>query len=157
MGAGVRAEIRQVIRRGPHGAMYPRDYRDISELDARCFPGEDLPDTDGEWWVARVDGAPVAYACMDASPSTPGIGVLWRAGVLPRWRRRGLHSRLLRARESAARRHGWGHVVTYVAKWNLSSANSLLRRGYLLYEPKTKWGLEDALYLYKRLGPAGGK
>jgi hypothetical protein len=58
---------------------------------------------------------------------------------------------MIRVREAAARRAGVAWIYTYTAPDNYASANNLIRSGYRLYQPKTKWGLSDGLYFAKKL------
>ena len=51
----------------------------------------------------------------------------------------------------AARRRGMVAMVTDTHLTNHASSNSLIRSGYKLYEPGSRWALMDGLYRMKRL------
>lgn len=65
----------------------------------------------GYWWIAYLDGLPVAYAGCGESILEEGIGYFSRVGVLPKHRGKGLQRRLMRAFEAKARRVGWHRYV----------------------------------------------
>ena len=62
------------------------------------------------------------------------MGYLYRAGVMPEHRGKGLKCRMIRVREAQARRNGYVACVTDVTD-NIPSANSLIKCGYKLYRP----------------------
>lgn len=127
----------------------------IRLLERWTFPDDDPEPLTGDWWVATVEDALHGELCVGfCALKYAGYGsrgFLAAAGVLPAHRRRGLHRRMIRVRERAARALGYERLITYTAPDNLASANSLIRAGYLLYRPKDEWGVRGALYLYKDL------
>jgi RimJ/RimL family protein N-acetyltransferase len=126
----------------------------VLPLDEICFPTDKRVNTDDSlWWIIWRDKKPVAYAGLRPckNPQNKGIGFFCRAGVLPNHRGRGLQKRLIRVRERAARRLGLKEVVTYCALWNCASINSLIRCGYKLYWPASKWAGSGSVYLCKKL------
>ena len=122
----------------------------ILALDRVCFPSDDEPDVDGRlWWYASKKNhhRPVAYAAMRIIDSNT-TGYLYRAGVIPAYRSRGLHKRLIRARLAYAKRIGLQAVVTYVSAYNHTSLNGLVGRGFRVYDPENAWaGRDEVVYL----------
>jgi GNAT superfamily N-acetyltransferase len=124
----------------------------IRDLHVSCF-GDSAPQVDpeiGYWWLTRQGREPVAFCGMLPSSRWCGTGYLYRVGVLEGHRGNGLQQRLIRVREAFARKLGWTHTITDTTE-NTPSANSLIRRGYVLYEPGEPWGLPHALYWKKAL------
>lgn len=70
-------------------------------------------------------------------------GFFARAGILKKYRGRGLQKKLIKAREALAVKLGLDFVETYTGIDNYASINSLTRNGYSIVEPgelaKTKW------------------
>jgi len=122
----------------------------IEKADAVCFEGEPLEELSGFWFVAAIDGVPSGYACIEPLPGE-NAGFLSRVGVLPRYRGNGLQRALIRRAERLARECGWDSVVTYVARWNVASANNFLHCGYRLYMPPDEWGVDGCNYFYRQL------
>jgi GNAT superfamily N-acetyltransferase len=125
------------------------DRKLIQRLDARCFDGEDMGAYTLEqstWFVAAVDGRSAAYAGVKLARIDPTIGYLSRAGVLPRFRGRGLQRRLIDQRVEWARRRGASRCVTYTHPENIQSVNNLIACGFRLYLPDDRW--VGAEYLY---------
>lgn len=102
------------------------------------------------WWVALQDDLPVAFAGLSKKPNTPHTGYLMRSGVDPAHRGHKLQLRLIRARETHARRLGWHRLVTDTTS-NPASANSLIAAGYRMYDPRDPWAFSDSLYWRKTL------
>lgn len=105
----------------------------------------------GTWWLAFVDGQKegVAFGGIQQSNWFSNGGYLCRSGVLPAHRGNRLQSRLLRTRESYAKRIGWQQVITDTTADNIASANNLIRNGYLMFAPKFPWGLTCSIYFKK--------
>jgi GNAT superfamily N-acetyltransferase len=122
----------------------------LNALDRTCFPGDDLYGKQGaEWWVGYDDAVVGCFAGLkNVGHST---GFLCRAGVLKEARGKGLHRRLIRIRETRARETGLEWMITYVAPYNLKSANNLIACGYKLYNPQNPYGVTGALYFRKKL------
>jgi GNAT superfamily N-acetyltransferase len=124
----------------------------IQELHNGCFEGSaPPPETDaGHWWLAYDGFDPVAFAQLTTSKQWDGCGYLARSGVRSDHRGRGLQLRLIRAREARARELGWQWIVTDTNN-NIASANTLIRAGYRLYQPRRPWSFSTALYWRKEL------
>jgi GNAT superfamily N-acetyltransferase len=124
----------------------------LRELHDRCF-GDTAPQINpdaGYWWLTYCGKSPAAFCGMLASHRWANTGYLYRVGVLEEHRGKGLQQRLIAVREAHARRLGWTHTITDTTE-NTPSANSLIRRGYVLYDPKQPWSLPHALYWKKEL------
>lgn len=104
----------------------------------------------GHWWIAYLDGEPVAFAGMVASSQWMDVGYMNRAGVLPGHRGCGLQRRLMRVRELKARRIGWTCLVSDCTD-NVHSANNFIRSGFRMYEPRRPWAFGHSLYWRKDL------
>lgn len=103
----------------------------------------------GYWWLAYLEKEPVGFAGIVPSSMGLGIGYLKRAGVLPEHRGKGLQKRLLKVRETKARRVGWTRVITDTTD-NVPSANNLMKAGYRLFAPEP-WAFKHSLYWTKTL------
>lgn len=112
----------------------------------------------GAWWLIYpfksgfMFQMPVAFAGIVPASLGNGIGYLKRAGVLKDHCGHGLQRRLIRMREAYARKQGWHTIVTETSPDNIPSANNLIKAGYKIYEPETKWGVKGAIYWRKPLG-----
>jgi GNAT superfamily N-acetyltransferase len=102
----------------------------------------------GHWWLVMLNGMSVAFAGYVDGITNPAFGYMIRAGVIPEARGRGLQRKLLRVREHHARRNGYCGLVTDTTD-NIPSANNLIRCGYRLFEPHTRWAFEHSLYWRK--------
>lgn len=129
----------------------------IDELDRICFPkdsrlGEAL--NVNRWWVAKLDGRPVAYAGMEVQDEG-AKAFLSRAGVLPEARGGGLQKRLIRARVNYARALHVPRCWTYVWAGNLHSMNNLAACGFKAYwwdRQETPAGsMATFIYMQKKL------
>lgn len=138
--------IREVNGRDPNKALA------LLSLQETTFAGEaNLVNPDkGHWWLAYHGDDPVAFAGLVKSQQSADAGYLIRAGVLEDHRGHGLQCRLLRAREIRARKNGWSRLVTDTTD-NLHSANSLIRAGFRLFQPKYPWAFNNSLYWTKDL------
>lgn len=110
-----------------------------------------MPDLyEGAWWLV-YDGAVIAGFCgVTPCVEIPGAAYLCRAGVMPAHRGRGLQLRMIRVRESWARKNGFPRVVTETTD-NVPSANNLIRAGYTLFNPPEPWSYKRAIYFTKSL------
>lgn len=128
------------------------DFAAIRAMDRRLFPQDDPVPVPGEslWWVAVAEksGKIVAYGGLRPCKAVEneGIGFLIRAGTDPDFRGAGLQKRLIRTRISAARRLWLTQLVTYTVPWNPASGNALIRCGFKLYRPASRWGGAGAAY-----------
>lgn len=128
------------------------DRKEVLKLDVKLFNDEWFPEFDKNLcWLVRNYNLknPVGYAC--GRGLTDGIFYLSRAGVLNRHRGKGLHKRLIAAREVYARKAGYKVIITYVAKHNVSSWVTLVKRGYEVYQPEYCYAGKNFLYFRKGL------
>ena len=102
------------------------------------------------WWIAYLKGDPAGF-CGILPAGYGDRCFLARAGVREFARGLGVHGRMLRVREIAARKLSYGRMITYTAQDNTASANNLIRAGYKVYRPAEEWGTENAMYFYKDL------
>lgn len=127
------------------------DLAQVEALMADIFDANDhLPLADRLWWLARLDGKPVAFAglrIVDAGQT----GFLSLCGVLKRHRGHGIQRRLIVVRERYAASVGCTAIATYTMNRNTASSNSLIRCGYRLYDPAWEWAGPDAMYFLKSL------
>lgn len=106
--------------------------------------------TAGWWWIVSKDGQPVGFAGLYQSSSWSDAGYLCRSGVLTLARGQGLQKRLLKVRENKSRALGWKWLVTDTTS-NPASANSLINRGFKMFEPSRPWGNPTACYWKKEI------
>lgn len=133
----------------------PDDFHDeLMEMQRVCLPNSAPIEFNGaddadDWWLAFVDDVPAGFASMRPSVAFSLTGYLSRAGVAPEFRGNGLQKRLIRARESFARRHGWQWLVT--DSFNPVSANNLMDCGYRAYAPAQPWAFAYSTYWRRRI------
>lgn len=130
----------------------PRIATTLCEMHETIFEdtAPQIEPEEGYWWIAYKGDAPVAFAGLKLSKTTPGTGYLHRSGVLTKHRGFGLQVRLIRVRETKARSLGQKRMVTDTTD-NIASANSLMRAGYRLFRPAGRWAYVDSLYWEKSL------
>jgi ribosomal protein S18 acetylase RimI-like enzyme len=129
------------------------DIQHIDTLDRKIFPGDDPVVKHGSfWWILWDDAEPIGF-CGVRILENQSSGFLYRAGIIPSYRGRGFHKRLIRVREKWCRRQKLKYCVTYVLPTNTGSVNNLLKAGYISYKPKYRFGgsVYDVLYLRKLL------
>lgn len=120
-------------------------------IEARCFPSDEpVDDTKkSSWWIAYLDGEPVGFAVSE--DYTKEITYLSRSGVLAKAAGLGIQKRLIKAREQHAKRQGKTLVITYTLIDNPKSVNSLIAKGYRLYQPQYAWVGRKVLYWQKKV------
>jgi len=119
----------------------------LARLQKQCLPHDDPSiTTSGYWWLVHSeDNVPVAFAGLVPSLRWLDCGYLCRAGVLPAHRGQGIQKKLIRVRVRQARALGWNWLVTDTHD-NPASANSLIARGFKLFDPTKPWGATGTLY-----------
>lgn len=123
----------------------------ILSLDTQVFSRKDEPcNPKHQWWVIREAGITMGYAGA-AFISRLNYVYLSRAGVLPEFRGRGLHKRLLDARVKWAKKQGADAIITYTVADNARSANTLISRGFKWYVPEDAWAGRGVVYWIKEL------
>lgn len=128
--------------------------RTLLAIDHQLFgdhQGSIVP-AEGWWWLVYDEaGKAVAYAGVKQSSYDPStVGYLNRSGVLPAHRGHGLQKRLIKARVTFARKHGWEVLVTDTTD-NPASANSLIACGFQTFTPKNLWAFTYSIYWRKKL------
>jgi len=123
----------------------------IAKLQKQVLPFDQPHETDaGAWWVVYDEETPAAFGGVIPSSQWGDAVYLCRAGVAVQYRGKGLQKRLITARERYARAAGMKWAVTDTTN-NPASANSLISRGFKLFDPSRPWGPKGALYWKKRL------
>lgn len=129
---------------------------DFRCMEGVCFP-EDTPidphpKKDIWWWFAYVDGERAGFACLTRGFKVKHLGYLAWAGVMPKYRGRGIQRLLIRARLKQAKTLGLQRVITYTLRSNPASSNNLIKEGFQLYMPSPGWNMgRDALYWRRKL------
>ena len=134
----------------------------IRYMDAECFP-EDVP---FEWkdanftigeYTTDSECAPACYCAWKPVDFQGGtVAFLYRAGVMPEFRGKGLQSAMIKLREAEIRPQ-YKIVVTCTALYNMASITSLQNAGYKIYYPGERSGLPDvshdipSIHWYKNL------
>lgn len=128
------------------------EFDTLTELHARTFKdGSPQPDySEGYWWIAYYEDSPVGFLGVLQSNLGKDVGYFYRVGVDPAHRGNSLQLRLMRAMHAKARRIGWRRIVTDTND-NPSSANNIIRAGYLMWKPNAPWSFAAAQYWEKRI------
>jgi GNAT superfamily N-acetyltransferase len=120
-------------------------------LQLDILPADDpLPTHTGWWWVLYCDNQPVGFCSLRKSSKWSDTGYLSRAGVMVKYRGKGLQKRLINVRIRLAKqlKLNWLISDTY---HNPASANSLIRCGFQMYIPTRQYGAEGTCYWRKKL------
>lgn len=100
----------------------------------------------GVWFIAYAEnGDPAAYAGLVQSTQWGDTAYLCRAGVLYKYRGKGLQKRLIKARIRAAKIMGFNWLISDTSD-NPPSANSLISAGFRMYDPSKPYALNNSLY-----------
>ena len=137
------------------------DYPTVLELDEMLFPESyrETPQMGNVYWLALTspESLVVGYAAArqlrqwSEDVEWERSCFLTRVGVLPSARGQGLQKRFVRARLRWAREEGYSRAVTYVSPWaSVWSIRTLVRCGFLPYEPKWHWA-GSVMYLEREL------
>ncbi|PPE71486.1 GNAT family N-acetyltransferase [Caldimonas thermodepolymerans] len=125
------------------GAAHEDTLRSLHVLTFPCDEHEDY--TEGWWWLAYLNGEPVAFAGMRWAVSEAEAVYLSRCGVLIGHRGNGLQRRFLAARLRYAKSL-WARAAITTTYNNPASANNLIRAGFRLYTPDTPWSVLGTNY-----------
>ena len=129
-----------------------RDRELIEELHREIFPKDDMPSWNGNvFWVATCENHYAGYC--SARRIDPWTVFFSMAGVLPGYRGRGIHRRMVDVRLRWARSWRCEYAITYALPGNWSSVASLIRQGFEVYEPKYAWVGDNVVYLRLPLLP----
>lgn len=123
----------------------------LHKMQRVCLP-HDRPyfPNRGTYWIGYDRGEPIAFCIVAPSLRWGDTVYLARAGVMPSHRGQGLQKRMILIRERWARRNGYTWAITDTAE-NPASANSLITRGYRMFDPSDPWGLDYSVYWRKKL------
>jgi ribosomal protein S18 acetylase RimI-like enzyme len=105
--------------------------------DAQCFPDDTPAIIPGAMWWLAVDGTEIVAYCalrVNYESRTP-VGYLYRAGVMPKYRGRGLQRKMIDIRCKAAKKLKLKAVVTVTAWNNVASMRSLMATGFKPFRP----------------------
>lgn len=123
----------------------------IRYLHSETFPTDEFYDSDYPmvYWIAWCGIEPIGFAILGLWDD--GTCFLARAGLIESARGKGLHKRLITARENYAKKNNYSAVITYTIKDNYSSMNNLASRGYKLYEPEYPYAADNCMYFIKEI------
>ena len=123
-------------------------------LQKKILPSDTIYKPDrGHWWIAYTeDGKPIAFAGLVRSITWTDTGYLCRAGVMDGYTGHGLQKRLIRVRQTQARKLGWNWLITDTTA-NPASSNSLINAGFKIYTPANKWSFRNAIYWKFKVHP----
>lgn len=130
------------------------EHETIGALAKLCAAGDETfaPKTEaGDWWLVYADDVAVGFAGIRDATTEPEASFLCLAGVVPEHRGRGLQRRLIHARVQRARQLGKRAALSWVADWNVRSANNLVAAGFRLYWPAQRFGDKETVYFRKEL------
>jgi GNAT superfamily N-acetyltransferase len=99
-------------------------------------------------WVAWTEDEKPAAFCT-ARKLTHGILYMDRGGVYSKYRKQGIHRKLIKVRENFAKKNGYSKVITYVMKDNFASLFTLVRCDYRMYTPEYLYAGSNVIYLIK--------
>ena len=118
-------------------ATTPEEHAEIARMDRVCFPVDTPTAIAGAEWTIAWDGeTPAAYCAWKiVEHDGVSVGFLYRGGVLPGWRGRGLQREMVRLREAEMRRQGLRKSVTYTDADGAASMRNLIAEGYRPYGP----------------------
>jgi GNAT superfamily N-acetyltransferase len=106
---------------------------------------------EGWWWIIYDGKNPVAFCGMIPTTEDGRLaGYFIRAGVVEKARGKGLQTKLIKVRESKAKKQGIKLIITDTTA-NPYSSNNLIKAGFLMFNPKKPWGYDSTLYWKKEL------
>jgi len=125
--------------------------QELETLQRACLP-EDTPvfPENGVWWVGLDGSQAVAFCLIEPSCQWLDTAYLARSGVLKAWRGQGLQKKMIGIRERYAKKAGYRWMISDTTD-NPPSANSLMSRGYRIFDPSKPWGMNATLYWRKRI------
>lgn len=123
----------------------------LKRMQKICLPADSpYPITTGDWWIAFVGAEFAGFACLAPSDTWRNCGYLARAGVMPKFRGKGIQKKLIKVRLRRAKRLGWETLFSDTLD-NPPSSNSLIACGFRLFNPRVKWANKHSLYFRKKL------
>jgi hypothetical protein len=125
-------------------------YSRLKELDASIFRNcDDEFKKNRDWWVMLNESNQIIAYC--GCLYSEGVCVFVRAWVMFTYRGRGFHKKLIRCRIEEATKKKCSSIVTYTMRKNYSSANNLIKAGFLLHNPVYAYAGDDVMYFKKTL------
>lgn len=125
-----------------------KDFKAITRLNSSEFE-DNLDYTRGWWWVAvDEDGTVVGFAGMQQSRNYERAAYLERAVVRSSFRHRGIHKKLIRAREKLAKRLSYTYLITDTSRLNCGSMNALISCRFKTFLPSNPWANYDEAAVY---------
>lgn len=119
-------------------------YYKLIELDKAVFyKCYDEFKPNREWFVILVDGKIIAYSGHTISER---ICIFVRMWVSPKYRGKGIQSKMIRKRIASAKKHKCTNIITYTSIDNVPSSNNLIKNGFRLYTPLFEWVGNKYLY-----------
>jgi hypothetical protein len=131
----------------------PSQLHIAKSLDKKLFSKDEVRDfSEDEIWIGWHNDTPIAY-CSVKYVDLPDnkFAFLSRAGVLTKYRGKGLQKRMIRLRVRDAKRRGFNFICTYTVMCNYASSNNLISCGFKLYDPETNWAGKWVLYWQRTL------
>ena len=122
------------------------DFEAVARMHQICFPFDEL-DIDGVCWIAKDGDRPIGFAVARILP-TDGLFYFVRAGIIPSYRGRQLHRKLISVRIAHAKRNKLT-PITYTLIDSTASANNLIKRGFKSYRPEYQWAGANVNYWIK--------
>jgi RimJ/RimL family protein N-acetyltransferase len=109
----------------------------VESLHKEIFPADELlVEADMPHWILWYKSTPVGFCSVQKITDTHLL--FSRAGILKKYRGKGLHRRMISTRLRFAKQHGFRSVVTYTSRGNVASANNLIRSKFMHYVPLNK-------------------
>jgi GNAT superfamily N-acetyltransferase len=122
-------------------ALFPDDF----------YPMKPRHFANGFWWLVHDDIKLIGFAGMVPFEPFPNVGYWKRVAVLKEYRGAGIPQELMQLSEERARAStDWTHMVSECSLDNVSSANNLIKGGYLLARAERPWE-KETLFWIKRL------
>ena len=116
-------------------------------LDAEVFPDDSPFQFPMAHWFLGFNfspNEPVAYCGWKAVPRASGlVGFHYRAGVLKKFRGKGIQQKMIKLRERQMREQSIEQAVTYTSADNAASMRSLISAGYRPYAPTSETHLAE--------------
>jgi GNAT superfamily N-acetyltransferase len=126
-------------------------YEILDDLDKACFPTDSPYKKTGSryWWIAYIGKQEIGFAGVGIFDNDAAF--MCRAGVLPQFRSRGIHKRLIRTRLRYLKKLGFKQAITYTSITNTRSANALIKCRFKMYRPAFAWAGDDVIYFSKNI------
>lgn len=127
-----------------------RDIELIKRMNEIIFPGEPLNVASNTYhWIARDNetGKPIGFcSCSDIGHGTIFLS---RAGVLRKYRGRGLQKKFIQIRERFCKYNEKTTIITYVSEDNYPSFVNLIKMNYKIYIPEWQYAGQGFFYFKK--------